>query len=340
MNILLLNAGSRSLKAALMESAQQTLTLIVMENDIMRKRACFAIASAAVAVATIGCLAAQQLAGKSAEGKAGDENADTAAVKKAGQSFLKAYLDRDAKAMAAHWTENGEYFADDGTVMRGRAEIEKAYSELFAKKNPRTDAEIDVTSIRFPSKDTAIEEGYFKVRTGKGPPTSSKYTVLHVREGDKWLMAVVREWPSEGMSIHDLDWLIGAWEAKRDDSEVRTTYEWWGDKSFLRVSITITKKGEKREGFQMIGKDRSTGQIRSWTFDRDGGFGEATWSRDGKKWIQESAGVLEDGSVLAATNILTPIDDDSFTFQSVQRSVGGEDADDIPPVRVTRVKGK
>jgi uncharacterized protein (TIGR02246 family) len=253
---------------------------------------------------------------------------------------LKAYLAGDAKAMAAHWTENGEYFADDGTLIRGRAEIEKVYKEVFAAKRPHTEAAIDVTSIRFPSKDTAIEEGYFKVRTGKEPATSSKYTVLHAREGGKWLMAVVREWPSEGTSIRDLEWLIGTWEAKRDDTEVRTIYEWWGDKRFIRVNITIKKPGETRQGFQMIGKDRSTGQIRSWAFDRDGAFGEATWSRDGKKWVQESAGVLEDGSILAATNILTAIDNDSFTFQSVQRSVDGEEADDIPPVRVTRVKGK
>jgi uncharacterized protein (TIGR02246 family) len=306
----------------------------------MKKKACFAIGSAVVALMTIGYLAGQQPPEKTAAGEGANENADMAAVKKAGQTFLKAYLDRDAKSMAAHWTENGEYFAGDGTLIRGRAEIEKAYKEQFANKAPKTEAEIEVTSIRFPSKDSAIEEGYFKVRTAKEAATSSKYTVMHVREEGKWLMAVVREWPSEGTSIRDLEWLIGSWEAKRDDNEVRTTYEWWGDKSFIRVDITIKQTGETREGFQMIGKDSSTGKIRSWTFDRDGGFGEATWSRDGKKWVQDSAGILDDGSVLSATNILTPIDNNAFTFQSVQRSVGGEDVADIPPVRVTRMKGK
>jgi len=311
-----------------------------MESDIMKKKTCITITCAFVALATMGYLAGQQPAGQPAAGKGGKDNADMAAVKKAGQSFLKAYLAGDAKAMAAHWTENGEYFADDGTLIRGRAAIEKSYAELYAKKSPHTEAEIDVTSIRFPSKDTAIEEGYFKVGSGKDAPTTSKYTIMHVREDGKWLMAIVREHPSEGMSVRDLDWLIGTWEAKRDDAEVRTTYEWWGDKTFIRVNISVKKKGETREGFQMIGKDRSTGLIRSWTFDRDGGFGEATWSRDGKKWVQETAGVLDDGSVLAATNIITPLDKDSFTFQSVHRSVGGEDAADIPPVRITRVKGK
>jgi uncharacterized protein (TIGR02246 family) len=311
-----------------------------MENGIMKKKACFGIGSVIVAIATMGYLAGQQPARQLAAGKAEKENPDAAAVKKAGQSFLKAYLAGDAKAMAAHWTENGEYFTDDGTQVRGRAEIEKLYKDLYAKKSPPAEAEIEVTSIRFPSKDTAIEEGYFKVRHDKEMPTASKYSVLHVREAGKWLMAVVREYPAEGTSLRDLDWLIGAWEAKSGDTNVLTTYEWWGDKSFIRVSILIKQKDGTREGFQMIGKDASTGQIRSWTFDKDGGFGEATWSRDGKKWTQESAGVLDDGSVLTATNILTPLDSNTFTFQSVQRSVDGEDVADIPPVKVTRVKGK
>jgi uncharacterized protein (TIGR02246 family) len=286
-------------------------------------------------------LAAQQTSRKGADETATKQNAaDTEALKKAGLSFIKAYMAGDAKAMAAHWTENGEYFADDGETIRGRANIEKAYVDIFSKKKGQTKAEIEVTSIRFPSKDTAIEEGYFKVRTDKEAPTSSKYTVLHVREGDKWLMAVVREWPGEGTSLRDLEWLIGTWQAKRDDTEVNTTYEWWGEKSFIRVNITITTRERTIKGFQMIGKDAATGQIRSWTFDAGGSFGEATWSRDGKKWVQDSAGVLDNGSTIAATNILTRIDNDSFTFQSVDRTVDGEDVSEIPPIRVTRVKGK
>lgn len=304
----------------------------------MKKIAFFAIAGCAVAVAAIGYLGGQPPAGKATGGPA--NAVDTDAIKKAGQSFLKAYLAGDAKGMAAHWTEQGEYFADDGTVLRGRSAIEKAYTELFAKKGHHSEAEIDITSIRFVSKDTAIEEGFFKVRTGKDAATTSKYSVLHVREGGKWLMAIVREYPSEGVSVRDLEWLIGAWEAKRDGDEVRTVYEWWGDKTFIRGTVTIKHKGEIREGFQMIARDRATGQIRSWTFDRDGAFGEATWTRNGNKWVMDSAGVLEDGSILAATNIFTRLDDNAFTFQSVQRTVNGEEAADIPAVRVIRVKGK
>ena len=142
----------------------------------MKKRVCFLIVSGIVAGLAIGNLPGRQpgdTAPKAQAVKGKDqpkENVnDTAAIKKSGESFLKAYLAGDAKGMAAHWTENGEYFTDDGTILRGRAEIEKVYSELFAKKKGtnQREAEIEDYGSGFPSKDTAIEEGFFKSRVGK-----------------------------------------------------------------------------------------------------------------------------------------------------------------------------
>jgi uncharacterized protein (TIGR02246 family) len=300
---------------------------------------CLTVAGVLIAW-SIGYVIGQQPSATAPAAAPAAESVDVAAIKKATESFLKDFEAGDAKAVAAHWTENGEYVADDGTSFRGRAAIEQAYRAVLDKRQGKSAADVEVTSLRFPSKDTAVEEGYFKVRTGKEPAVTSRYSVLHVREGKQWLMAIVREWPSEGASLRDLEWLIGTWEAHRAGTEVRTTYEWWGDKAFIRVSITLKQKENTSTGFQMIGKDASTGQLRSWTFDAEGSFAEANWSRNGRKWLQDSSGVMADGSVLTATNILTPVDQDAFTFQSVQRSAGGEDLDDIGPIRVTRVKSK
>jgi uncharacterized protein (TIGR02246 family) len=265
--------------------------------------------------------------------------ADRAKLQSQMEAFLKAFESGDAERVASFWTADGELIGDDGSVYRGRAAIAKTYRELFDTKEKRQ-AEIQKESLRFPSKDTAIEEGYFKVRVGKGEPTSNRYSVLHVREDGKWLMAVVREWPVETVSLHDLEWLIGTWVAKRDDVEVHTTYEWMWNKSFIRVQFTIRQKDRDLPGFQMIGKDATSGELRSWTFESEGGFGEATWSRDGKRWVLDAAGRLSDGSPLTATNILIPLDQNSFTWQAVKRSIGGDEVEDLPPVRVSRVKQK
>jgi uncharacterized protein (TIGR02246 family) len=282
---------------------------------------------------------AQQQKGEQPAGEKDARKEDRAQLQAQMERFLKAFESGNAEQVASFWTANGELIGEDGRTYRGRAALAQAYRELFSKKETRR-AAVEQDSLRFPSQDTAIEEGHFKVRVGKEEPTTSRYSVLYVREGGKWLMAVVREWPAETVSLRDLEWLIGTWVAKREDTEVRTTYEWLWNKSFIRVDFTIHHKERTLSGFQIIGKDLASGQLRSWTFESEGGFGEAAWSRDGKKWVLDSAGRLTDGSTLAATLILTPVGPDAFTWQAVDRTLDGEELDDLPPVKVTRVKQK
>lgn len=266
--------------------------------------------------------------------RAGDE----AAIRKAAADFIQAVEKGDAKAVAASWTEEGEYIGDDGTTIRGRANIEAAYKKAFAR-NKNLKVEITVESIRFPSKDTAIEEGYAKrYRENSEHSTSSRYSVLHVREGGRWLMALLREWPDEGVSLRDFDWLIGTWEAKTDDTEVRTTYKWDAKKNSIRCEIAIKGEGRNVTATQVLLKDPRTGQLRSWVFDDDGGFGDGTWTRDGKRWVIAATGVQGDGGELTATNILVPVDKDTFTWQSTERTLDGAALPNIPPVKVRRVK--
>jgi uncharacterized protein (TIGR02246 family) len=191
-------------------------------------------------------------------GDADDRKADRAGIEEQREGFLKAFEGGDAERVASFWTAAGELIEDDGSTHRGRAAIAKAYRELFATMEKRR-AEIHRESLRFPSRDTAIEEGRFKVRVGAGEPTSSRYSVLHVREGGKWLMAVVREWPAEAVSLADLEWPLGSWVARRDGAEVRTTYEWVWNKTFIRMRFTIRQKDRTLSGFQMIGKDAESG---------------------------------------------------------------------------------
>jgi len=263
---------------------------------------------------------------------------DESAVRKATADFIRAVERGDAKAVAASWTEKGEYISDDGTTIRGRPAIEAAYAKAFAR-NAKLRVEFTVESIRFPSKDTAIEEGFARSFNRKSEnPTASRYSVLHVREGGRWLMALLREWPDEGVSLRDLDWLIGTWEAKSDEADVRTTYSWDDKKNSIRCQIAIKGKGKTVNATQVLLKDPRSGQLRSWIFDDDGGFGDGAWTRDAKRWVIEASGVQADGGELTATNILTPVDKDTFTWQSTERTLDGEELPNILPVKVTRVK--
>lgn len=265
---------------------------------------------------------------------------DRAGVQKALDSFAAAFGKGDAKAVAAHWTAEGEYVSDNGTTIRGHTALEKDYAEFFAK-NPDNALGVEVETIRFPSRDNAVVEGHFKLQMGKKKElVVSRCSFLYTREDEKWLIAIAREWPGDGLMVRDLEWLIGAWEAKRENTVVTTKYEWTTNKTFIRCQFSITQGGKTTTGIQMIGKMPSTGEMHTWTFEDEGGIGDSDITRDGKKWIFAARGSTVDGRVITTTNIMTPIDADTFTWQAVERTLDGEALDDQPPVKVTRVKGR
>jgi uncharacterized protein (TIGR02246 family) len=308
----------------------------------MKNRACFLLCSGLFAILAVGLLAGRDDPSGKAQANEGagdaERKTDEEAIRKASAELSAAIEKGDPKALAALWTEEGEYIGAGGTTIRGRSAIEAAYAKHFAS-DPRTKVQLSIDSVRFVSRDSAIEEGHAQSQRGKADqPSSSRYSVLRVRENGQWLIALLREWPDEGIALRDMDWLIGTWSAKTDGGEIRTTYAWDENKKFIRCRFTIKTDKNTLSGTQLIGKDPRTGNLRSWLFESDGGFGEAEWSWDGKRWIQDATGVQEDGDEVTATNILTPLDKDSFTWQAIDRTENGEDMPNIPPVKVTRVK--
>jgi uncharacterized protein (TIGR02246 family) len=309
----------------------------------MRRSVCFLVVAGALVAVTAGFLTGQDRATRAEDAKRGAEAAepkrksDEEAIRKLSAELTAALEKGDAAALAALWTEEGEYVGEDGTTIRGRAALEAAYAKFFAK-SADIKPEITIDGIRFVSRDNAIEEGVAKVRKGKGTEaTTSRYSALWVRENARWKIAVLREWPDEGVTLRDLDWLVGTWVAKTDGTDIRTTYEWDDNKMFLKVRITIKDKDSTVTATQTIARDPRTGGLRSWLFGSDGGFGESSWTRDGKRWLIEASGVTTDGGEMTASNILMPLDKDSFTWQSIDRTLDGAELANIPPVKVTRV---
>lgn len=119
-----------------------------------------------------------------------------------------------------------------------------------------------------------------------------------------------------------------------------TKYEWTKNKTFIRCTFSVKCDGETHTGMQMMGKDPGTGALRVWTFEDSGGIGDTEITREGKKWMHAATGTTADGKSIAMTNILTPIDADSFLWQSVGRSLDDEALPDLPPVKVSRVRAK
>ncbi len=264
---------------------------------------------------------------------------DRAAVKSALDSFVKAFVARDAKALAGHFTDEAEYQSVEGNRVRGKDSIEKGFTAFFAR-TPEVTAEIHSDGVRFLSTGSAIDEGSVTVRCGPlEPAASARYSALCVRENGRWRLALLSESAVEKESIEDLGWLVGEWKlTKKEGAEILTTYSWHPNKKFLQAQFTIKEKDRTFSGTQIIGVAPTRNVVHSWTFEADGGFGEADWHRDGDHWVLEASGALGDGSVLKETNILRRVDNDKFTWQSVDRTLDDSDLADLAPVKVTRVK--
>jgi uncharacterized protein (TIGR02246 family) len=259
---------------------------------------------------------------------------DEKAVLAVGETFRKLFAAGDAKGVAALYAENAEIIDEVGDRIVGRPAIQEAYAALFQTRKGAT-IEIKVDSLRFLDADTAKEEGSTTVKLAQSaePPAVRQYTVLFTKQGEAWRYASVREEVSPALSHHDrlaeLEWMIGDWVDENSESVVHATCKWSPDKNFLLREFTVQSRGTPvMTVHQRIGWDPLTKQIKSWVFDSEGGYGEGFWTRSGTQWMIKSTGVLPDGRVATATNILTRTGPNSAKWASIERTIGGEHTTD------------
>lgn len=278
-------------------------------------------------------------------GKAAVETADAsselAAIRAESRAFVEAFNQRDAKAVARLWTENGTYTDETGRTFRGREDIEQAYAEFFAE-NPDATIRIVISSLELLSDSAAIEDGRAELEPAPaGPPGISNYTAVHVKTDGKWLMASVRdtwsELPSAHRNVADLEWLIGTWTAEGHGARSEAVCRWVANKSFVERQYTTTHHdGTTLSGVQLIGWNPERGQVQSWNFSSDGGHAVGFWTPQQNGWSAEMHGVTGDGARTAATNILTRLDENAYAWQSVGRTLDGASIPDTDEIVLKR----
>jgi uncharacterized protein (TIGR02246 family) len=280
-------------------------------------------------------------------GTGADDKANAAeekALKKRAEDFIAAFNKGDAKALAEFWTPDGDYVDEAGHALNGRKAIQEAFEKQFASAKGAK-LRINPTSLRFVKPDLAIEDGTTEILYGDdAPPTGARYTAVHVKQDGQWLLASVRDAvlvpPSSHDYLRDLDFLTGDWvdEAQKGEA-AKASYSWAENDNFLVSTFAVTLKDVAvGGGTQWIGWDGAAKGIRSWSFDSNGGITEGTWSKDGDKWLVKATATLRDGKKVMATNVITKVDADHFTWQSTQRSVDGNKLPDTEVVKMKRAK--
>ena len=145
--------------------------------------------------------------------------------------------------------------------------------------------------------------------------------------------------PESTSPLDQLDWMVGRWVDQGDDATIVTNCSWTKNRKFLKRSFEVKIDEEVTlEGDQFVGWDPIAGQIRSWTFDSEGGIGEGRWIQDGKCWLVKTSFVLADGSRASALNVYTYVDDNTIRWRSTNREIAGELQPNIPEVTVARQK--
>jgi uncharacterized protein (TIGR02246 family) len=274
-------------------------------------------------------------------------NSNEAAIRATADAFTKAFNVGDAKALAALWTANGTVADEQGNVFKGRKAIEEQYAALF-KAHPTARMHVAIQSIDFPTSTTAVEDGAAQLMTKDNePPAASRYTVLHVQEDGKWLMASVRESAmpvaSNFPQLQELGWLTGHWEAKSDAVTARSDTHWIANKSFLQRDFSVSRNGLLvSSGIQIIGWDPRGEQVVSWTFDSSGGHGTGVWTLAADGWRIDSAGTTAEGVPTSSKDhlIRVPGEDNVFGWRSADRKLGEAKIPDIPEVVFDRVVTK
>jgi hypothetical protein len=143
--------------------------------------------------------------------------------------------------------------------------------------------------------------------------------------------------PTHYEQLKELEWMVGAWLDEDDQSRIETVCQWTKNRNFMTRMFSIAVRDRiEMSGLQIIGWDPAAKQIHSWVFDSDGGFGEGVWSKKDNRWYVKSTGTLADGSKSSFVNIITRLDDDTFTWQSIDRVAGGEILPNVAEVVVVR----
>lgn len=219
---------------------------------------------------------------------------------------------------------------DDAGSTRGRKSIEAHFAAYFAEQ-PKAKLAIKIDDLRFLTPDVAIEDGHAIVSpvAAGGVVEKTRYTVVYVKQGGKWLQSSLREEEDDEVSVperlRDLEWLVGDWVNESHEAVVFSTCKWSDDRHYLLRDFTVNVAGKPAlKGTQRIGWDADKKQVRSWVFDSDGGFSEGYWSRLGDQWMIKAHGFHHDGQPVSATMMITRLGPGTLRWSAFDRTRGGD----------------
>ena len=155
-------------------------------------------------------LACTLVIGVTGPASAGDAR-DEAAVRALGDSFAKAFVQKNAELRASLFAQDGTFVTPQGGFLQGRVAMVKDFGpEAQQAVNATTQAAFSNYRVRFIKPDVAVADALLTVRNVNGPDGTIipvipiNFFFVAVRHGDQWLIEDGRAHfapaPSNGMT--------------------------------------------------------------------------------------------------------------------------------------------
>ena len=128
--------------------------------------------------------------GTASAGDAGDE----AAVRALGDTFAKAFIEKNAELRASLFAENGTFVTPVGDFLQGRVAMVKDFGSEAQAVNGSTQAAFSNYRVRFIKPDVAVVDAVLTLHNVNGPDGTVipvipvNFFYVAARHGDRWLI--------------------------------------------------------------------------------------------------------------------------------------------------------
>jgi len=140
------------------------------------------------------CLACTLGIGATGSASAGQAQ-DEAAVRALGDTFAKAFVQKNAELRASIFAEDGTFVTPRGDFLQGRVAMVKDFGpEAQQAVNGTTQAAFSNYRVRFIKRDVAVVDALLTVRNANGPDGTIIPAIpviffyVAVRHADRWLI--------------------------------------------------------------------------------------------------------------------------------------------------------
>jgi uncharacterized protein (TIGR02246 family) len=256
-----------------------------------------------------------------------------AEIRRDSEKMIAAFSNGNADEVAGMFLVKGELVDETGTVYQGQQAVRELVAAFMAKF-PGSMMKNEIESIRIVGP-VAIQEGR-RVTTAKdGSVATIRYVCVLSKTDQGWRIASLRDFGDESPSspgdfLKPLAWMIGDWMNEGADARVNIAYRWSDDKNFILGDILVMKNAQViMKSSQRIGWDALHGTPRSWTFDSDGGFAEATWTAVDDTWVLRSSATMPDGQTGSAILKITNGEKGRYVMTGMNRIVGNAMEEDF-----------